>query len=58
MTAELSRIFDLVERWAIDAPDREALAFGDQSWTWAQLDDRVAARRERCVRPASAPAIA
>ena len=20
---------------------REALAFGDQSWTWAQLDDRV-----------------
>lgn len=41
MTIELSRIFNLVERWATDAPGREALAFGDQSWTWAQLDDRV-----------------
>ena len=41
MTIELSRIFDLVERWAGEAPGREALAFGDQSWTWAQLDERV-----------------
>jgi acyl-CoA synthetase (AMP-forming)/AMP-acid ligase II len=41
MAIEFSRIFDLVERWAGDAPDREALAFGEQSWTWAQLDDRV-----------------
>jgi acyl-CoA synthetase (AMP-forming)/AMP-acid ligase II len=41
MTTELSRIFDLVERWATDAPGREALAFGDQSWTWAQIDERV-----------------
>ena len=41
MTIELSRIFDLVERRAADAPDREAGAFGDQNWTWAQLDNRV-----------------
>jgi acyl-CoA synthetase (AMP-forming)/AMP-acid ligase II len=40
-TTEFSRIFDIVERWVTDAPGREALAFGDQSWTWAQLDDRV-----------------
>jgi acyl-CoA synthetase (AMP-forming)/AMP-acid ligase II len=41
MITGLSRIFDVVERWVSDAPDREALAFGEQSWTWAQLDDRV-----------------
>jgi acyl-CoA synthetase (AMP-forming)/AMP-acid ligase II len=41
MTIELSRIFDLVERRVANAPNREALAFGDQSWTWAELDDRV-----------------
>jgi len=23
------------------APGREALAFGEQCWTWAELDDRV-----------------
>ncbi|HWG62242.1 MAG TPA: long-chain-fatty-acid--CoA ligase [Streptosporangiaceae bacterium] len=41
MTIELSRIFNLVERWVTEDPGREALAFGDQSWTWAQLDNRV-----------------
>ncbi|MGQ4601259.1 long-chain-fatty-acid--CoA ligase [Nocardia sp. R6R-6] len=41
MTAEIHRIFDSVEHWSAAAPDREALAFGDQSWTWAQLTDRV-----------------
>ena len=41
MTIELSRIFDLVERRVADAPNREALAFADHSWTWAELDDRV-----------------
>ena len=41
MTADLSRIFNLVERWVTDAPGREALAFGGQSWTWAQLEDRI-----------------
>jgi acyl-CoA synthetase (AMP-forming)/AMP-acid ligase II len=41
LTADLSRIFNLVERWAAEAPDREALVFGGQRWTWAQLDDRI-----------------
>jgi len=41
LTTELSRIFDVVERWVAEAPDREALVFGEQSWTWAQLDDRI-----------------
>ena len=41
MTNQFPRIFDIVERWAPEAPDREALRFGDQSWTWAQLDDRI-----------------
>jgi acyl-CoA synthetase (AMP-forming)/AMP-acid ligase II len=41
MTTGLSRIFNLVERWVAEAPDREALVFGDQRWTWAQLDDRI-----------------
>jgi acyl-CoA synthetase (AMP-forming)/AMP-acid ligase II len=41
LTAGISRIFDIVERWSAKAPDREALAFGDRSWTWRQLEDRV-----------------
>jgi acyl-CoA synthetase (AMP-forming)/AMP-acid ligase II len=41
MATGLSCIFSLVERWVDNAPDREALAFGKQSWTWSQLDDRV-----------------
>ena len=41
MITDLSRIFGIVERWVTDAPGREALAFGGQSWTWAQLDDRI-----------------
>ena len=41
MITEHPRIFDIVERWVADAPDREVLAFGDRSWTWAQLDDRI-----------------
>ncbi len=41
MTATLSRIHDIVARWATAAPDREALRFGQQSWTWVQLDDRI-----------------
>jgi acyl-CoA synthetase (AMP-forming)/AMP-acid ligase II len=40
-TTEFSRIFDVVERWVSDAPSRDALAFGDLSWTWAQLDERI-----------------
>jgi acyl-CoA synthetase (AMP-forming)/AMP-acid ligase II len=41
LTTELVRIFDIVERWAAAAPDREALAFGGQPWTWAELEDRI-----------------
>jgi acyl-CoA synthetase (AMP-forming)/AMP-acid ligase II len=41
LITELSRIFGIVERWAAAAPDREALAYGGKSWTWAQLDGRV-----------------
>jgi acyl-CoA synthetase (AMP-forming)/AMP-acid ligase II len=39
--ADARDIFGVVERWVAEAPDREALVFGEQSWTWAQLDDRV-----------------
>src|SRR5690606_13025301 len=41
MTFRLSRMFDLVEHWAAAEPDREALIFGEQSWSWAKLDTRV-----------------
>jgi acyl-CoA synthetase (AMP-forming)/AMP-acid ligase II len=32
---------DRLEYWADTTPDREALAFGDQRWTWAQWRDRI-----------------
>jgi acyl-CoA synthetase (AMP-forming)/AMP-acid ligase II len=41
MAPGFARVFNLVERWVNNAPDREAVAFGNQSWTWTQLDDRV-----------------
>jgi acyl-CoA synthetase (AMP-forming)/AMP-acid ligase II len=41
VTAQVSRIYDFVERWSAATPDRDALAFGDMRWTWAQLDHRV-----------------
>jgi acyl-CoA synthetase (AMP-forming)/AMP-acid ligase II len=41
VTSGFSPIYASVERWARTAPDREALAFGERSWTWAQLDERV-----------------
>jgi acyl-CoA synthetase (AMP-forming)/AMP-acid ligase II len=41
VAAELARIHEIVERWAAKAPNREALAFGERSWSWAELDDRV-----------------
>ena len=34
-------IYDPIQRLASTAPDREALAFGDRRWTWAELDQRV-----------------
>jgi acyl-CoA synthetase (AMP-forming)/AMP-acid ligase II len=32
---------DHLEYWATTTPDREALAYGDRQWTWAELRDRV-----------------
>jgi acyl-CoA synthetase (AMP-forming)/AMP-acid ligase II len=31
----------LAEHWRRAAPDREALRYGERSWTWAQLADQV-----------------
>src|SRR2546428_6212702 len=41
MAGELPRIYGIVERWLANAPDREALRFGDQAWSWRQLDGRI-----------------
>jgi acyl-CoA synthetase (AMP-forming)/AMP-acid ligase II len=35
-------ITDTLDRWVRERPDREALRFGDQAWSWAELGDRVA----------------
>lgn len=55
MELEAGHIFDVVERQIADRPDREALAYGDREWTWAQLGDRVlraaGALRSRAVGP-------
>jgi acyl-CoA synthetase (AMP-forming)/AMP-acid ligase II len=32
---------ELVEYWHLVAPDREAVRYGERSWTWAQLAARV-----------------
>ncbi len=34
-------IFETIERAATATPDRTALMFGDQSWTWSELRDRI-----------------
>jgi acyl-CoA synthetase (AMP-forming)/AMP-acid ligase II len=34
-------IVSLVEHWQRVMPDREAVRYGDQSWTWAQMADRI-----------------
>jgi acyl-CoA synthetase (AMP-forming)/AMP-acid ligase II len=41
LETRLERIYDLVDRWVADEPDRTALKFGTRSWTWTQLDARV-----------------
>src|SRR5437899_571478 len=41
MAGELPRIYGIVERWLANAPDREALRFGDEAWSWRQLDGRI-----------------
>ncbi|TDQ05723.1 long-chain-fatty-acid--CoA ligase [Labedaea rhizosphaerae] len=37
-----SDIADIVEFWAGQRPDGVAVRFGDQAWTWAQWQDRIA----------------
>ena len=34
-------IFETIERAATATPDRTALMFGDQSWSWSELRDRI-----------------
>jgi acyl-CoA synthetase (AMP-forming)/AMP-acid ligase II len=34
-------IADLIDHWRDATPDREAMRYEDQTWTWAQLADRV-----------------
>ncbi|MFF5985968.1 long-chain-fatty-acid--CoA ligase [Prauserella flavalba] len=41
MTSGFSPVYASLEHWVRTAPDREALAFGERRWTWAQLDQRV-----------------
>ncbi|HEX4252388.1 MAG TPA: long-chain-fatty-acid--CoA ligase [Pseudonocardia sp.] len=37
-----THIHALLAGWAQQRPDREALSYGERTWTWAQLKDRVA----------------
>src|SRR5437870_5007701 len=41
MTRDLPRIYGIVERWLAEAPERGALTFGDEEWTWGQQDGRI-----------------
>ncbi|HEX4700790.1 MAG TPA: long-chain-fatty-acid--CoA ligase [Pseudonocardiaceae bacterium] len=41
MNEKPSDVVSLVDHWQRLLPDREAIHFGRQSWTWAQLADRV-----------------
>ena len=34
-------VFETIERAATATPDRTALVFGDQAWSWSELRDRV-----------------
>lgn len=51
----------LLTRWATERPDREALRYGEQTWTWAELAERVArgaaAQRAEGLRPGSRVAV-
>ena len=37
----LRDIVSLVEHWQRVMPDREAVRYGDRSWTWAEMADRI-----------------
>jgi acyl-CoA synthetase (AMP-forming)/AMP-acid ligase II len=41
MTELPNDVVSLVEHWQRVMPDREAMRYGDQSWTWAGLADRI-----------------
>jgi acyl-CoA synthetase (AMP-forming)/AMP-acid ligase II len=41
MSATPPAIFETIERAARATPDRTALSFGEQAWTWGQLRDRI-----------------
>ena len=41
MTTTSRTVSNLLQRWATERPDDEALRFGDVRRTWAQLDERV-----------------
>jgi acyl-CoA synthetase (AMP-forming)/AMP-acid ligase II len=42
MSSRPSHIHELLSRWAEERSDDTALQFGERSWTWAQLAERVA----------------
>jgi acyl-CoA synthetase (AMP-forming)/AMP-acid ligase II len=54
-------VHDVLERWAAERPDREAVRYGERRWTWAQLRDRVArgatAQRAAGLRPGDRVAV-
>jgi acyl-CoA synthetase (AMP-forming)/AMP-acid ligase II len=42
MTEKPSNVAGLVDHWRRVMPDRSAMHYGKQTWTWAELADRVA----------------
>jgi acyl-CoA synthetase (AMP-forming)/AMP-acid ligase II len=56
-----SHVCEVLERWAAERPDREAVCYGERRWTWAQLRDRVArgatAQRAAGLRPGDRVAV-
>lgn len=41
MRSGTSRIFDNIQRWAAETPDRTAIVFQGRNRTWAELDERI-----------------
>ncbi|MHA4852859.1 long-chain-fatty-acid--CoA ligase [Rhodococcus sp. MSC1_016] len=41
MASPIHHVFDPITYWVSQDPTRVALRFGDESWTWQQLSDRV-----------------
>jgi acyl-CoA synthetase (AMP-forming)/AMP-acid ligase II len=61
MSDRPTHIHALLTRWAVEQPDREALKYGEQTWTWAELAERVArnaaAQRAAGLRPGGRVAV-